>query len=103
MLKGGSTDLHHASVSPVDQKGKGPAVSAYVSMVFNILASFSSIFFATYCPRIFNILSLFLPLTSFAISVNYYGEKAAFRHIGGINRTRMINQIFFYQSILTHG
>ena len=67
------------------QKGKGPAVSVYVSMVFNILASFNSILFAIYCPRIFNILSLFLPLTSFAISVNYYGDKAVFTHTGGRN------------------
>lgn len=52
--------LRQACVSSMDQKGRGSAVSVYVSMVFNIFTSFNSIFFVTYCPSMCNILFYWL-------------------------------------------
>lgn len=93
---------------PMDQKGKGLTVSVYISMVFTILASFNSILFTRYCLKISNILNIFFPLTSFAISANGCGENAAFRHTGGTSRAKTINQPSFfhgsesYKSILIY-
>lgn len=57
---------------------------------------------ASYLSHIALVLYDFVLLTGFAISVNYHGEKAVFRLTGGTNRSRTINQISFYKSILTY-